>query len=92
METENPKGKAIAQEAEHKLQPQNRWQHIGNEVIPEHTAVFLVYFQKMIPLVVWVHEWIELFLGSSSPSESSREVVPVYVVQRLPLCHVRVLK
>lgn len=75
VEAEDPQGKAIAQEPEHKLQPQHWWQHIGNEVIPEHTAVLLVYFQKMILLLVQVHEWSESVLGSASPSECPRKEV-----------------
>lgn len=65
VKAENPQGKAIAQEPEHKLEPQHRWQHIGNEVIPEHTAVLVVYFQKMILLLVRVHEWNEPVLVSA---------------------------
>lgn len=48
METENPQGKAIAQEPEHKLQPQHRWQDFGNVFISEHTAVLAIYHQKMV--------------------------------------------
>lgn len=43
VETENPQGKAIAQESEHKFQPQHRWQDLGDVFISEHTAVLAVY-------------------------------------------------
>lgn len=55
VEAENPQGKAIAG-SEHELQPHDRRQHFGNEVITEHTAVLFAYFQKMILQLGRVHE------------------------------------
>lgn len=93
METENPQGKAIAQEPEHKLQPQHRRQDFGNVFISEHTAVLAIYRQKV---VLFAHEW-SCPVGPRAPhlAKAQGECVCLCgerVVQPSALCHVRVLK
>lgn len=72
METENPQGKTIAQESEHKFQPQHRRQDLGNVLISEHAAVLVVYLQRM---VLFAHEWIwPVFPRAPHLAKASRQV------------------